>query len=291
MTQEEKDALLKEAKRRYPVGTEYNCACDGHVNTAERDPEIIDPEDGDIDVGVGYVRYNGKWATIVSTPQPQLKVGSWYRCSAWINTSSIRRFKGISDDGRFSYTEWLQDGRIYDRHREVHMTDSDHQNWKTFTEVPLSEIQQYLPDGHVDKLVAAKDEEWEPKVGDWGVVLSNKSNGCHVIGKSYKITGEGYAPHWELTGIDQEGRYDSWYYDTEEIRKALPHEIPGNEQQKKEEHIEEAAKKIESITEKLRFWGGVDDGPCKFEVEPEPEIKPIPTLKEDLYIPSKTILF
>lgn len=227
MTQEEKDALLAEAKRRYPVGTEYNCARDGHINTAERDPEIIDTVDGDIDVGVGYIRYNGKWAKIVSTPQPQFEVGKWYKSKSGHTIKHKKKSQTyfhhgdyITSSGTFSYNK-----------SDLGCTDDG-----TYKEVPLSEIQQYLPEGHPDKFVAAKDEEWEPKVGMWVKCIGDGNtdryaiDGGWVNGLIFKVT----RVTKEYRGIRNIlwGGKKGFGVFKHNLVPALPHEIPGNEQQK-----------------------------------------------------------
>lgn len=237
MTQEEKDALLEEAKRHYPVGTEYNCARDGHINTAERDPEIIDTVDGDIDVGVGYVRYNGKWATIVSTPQPQFEVGKWYK--GFKDSDKVAaKFTRLTEGKFFHFDEIIRKSEGY---KFVY-----NGSWElpiTITEVPLSEIQQYLPEGHPDRLdgldvVAAKDEEWEPKIDLWVKCIGDGNtdgfgiDGGWANGLIFKVTSV-TKEYRGIRNILWGGKNGCGVF-KHNLVPALPHEIPGNEQQKKE---------------------------------------------------------
>lgn len=86
--------LLEEAKRRYPVGTEYRCATGGMYDESTVEEDTIwkfwDDECTKIDaMGKYFVYYKGKWAEIVSLPEskldihdrlkPQFKVGDKVR--------------------------------------------------------------------------------------------------------------------------------------------------------------------------------------------------------------------
>jgi len=62
----EKDALLEEAKKRYPVGTTVKSAYSGIRITVAKHAELFIDGDGSVDNGRnGYLYYNGKWAEIV----------------------------------------------------------------------------------------------------------------------------------------------------------------------------------------------------------------------------------
>lgn len=92
-----KDELLKEAKRRYPIGTKVLCLTD---NT----PEIIKSElvwlDSERIAQTGGIRTrvykNGKWAEIISEAEdnPRFEVGKWYEVNIpekWIFKLSDHR--------------------------------------------------------------------------------------------------------------------------------------------------------------------------------------------------------
>lgn len=65
--------ISKKAKRRYPHGTRYRCAQDDieyTLNVDVRDVYKIYGLSENVDAGVGrgYLKYNNKWAEIISTP-------------------------------------------------------------------------------------------------------------------------------------------------------------------------------------------------------------------------------
>ena len=70
------EELLKEANRRYPIGTKYYC-CNvadfyaGKIGKALR--QASSSSANRIEVGFGYVYYNGKWAEIISEEDTQLQ--------------------------------------------------------------------------------------------------------------------------------------------------------------------------------------------------------------------------
>lgn len=175
MTNEE---LLEEAKRRYPKGTRFKPA---HVKGTSTIYTIKD----ETNIKSGLPSYiwnqsvekkdiepvlydNGKWAEIVSKPQikeesviePKFIVGKWYRCTC---NKNLYRFHSIKD-GKFfvndavinpvssnyanepyGYTERVQTtGLVMYYKPDGLLTD-------------LTEIQQYLPEGHPDKFSVKKD--------------------------------------------------------------------------------------------------------------------------------------
>ena len=71
MKEEEKIALLEEAKRRYPVGTIFN-SCGGNKGVKIRDKTTFKWNYVHIEtIGAsisGSVYYDGKWAIIIDTP-------------------------------------------------------------------------------------------------------------------------------------------------------------------------------------------------------------------------------
>lgn len=69
--------------------------------------------------------------------------GKWYRCSNWTITIAVR-YSRIKADGKFLFDQEIARGSLFRK--------TDWLTFRTdFIEVPLSEIQQYLPDGHPDK--------------------------------------------------------------------------------------------------------------------------------------------
>ena len=75
-------------------------------------------------------------------------VGKWYVSSIW-TTFIATKFSGFNKQGYYSYSESI----YYDERRYIFnssYTVSDKQDWSTFREVNLSEIEEYLPKGHPD---------------------------------------------------------------------------------------------------------------------------------------------
>lgn len=116
-----KEDLLKEAKRRYPVGTKYKCANGSTVkdiSTVEASDTIryFNIISDNIDIMYkGYLYYNGRWAEIVeeSKPEewtPKFKVGDRVRVinqtCGWgsVKKGDIGEIKAIPPSKEGSYT-------------------------------------------------------------------------------------------------------------------------------------------------------------------------------------------
>ncbi len=80
-------------------------------------------------------------------------------------------------------------------------------------EVPLSEIQQYLPEGHPDK-IKIETGTWVPKVGTW--VYKQKGERTGEVHKIESVETNDFRTTMGIYTISGEI-----------YRKALPHEIPG----------------------------------------------------------------
>jgi hypothetical protein len=186
-----KEELLEEAKRRYPVGTYFKSPDDGYkirevkpytigsnitwfwseeikgtvirslsglfCRCVENTPACSNP----------HVYKDGIWAEIVSKPEsvekmeePKFIVGKWYKRTTaptsdefvmYIKCCSINPIKdceNITFGGK--HTVSVLQGRGY-------------KQWKVLED--LSEIQQYLPEGHPDKFPVSKElaslpEKW-----------------------------------------------------------------------------------------------------------------------------------
>lgn len=62
------DSLLEEAKKKYPIGTVYNCAYspeDFSNKTVIFELRYVDKEKNTIEGGRGYIYYKGRWANII----------------------------------------------------------------------------------------------------------------------------------------------------------------------------------------------------------------------------------
>lgn len=154
MTDEE---LLEEAKRRYPIGTVVKC-----LSASKRDdPEEIKSEliwaDGKIiqqhypSTRV-YRSWDKTWAEIISKPEdkpiPVFEVGKWYKFKPLgYDHFQIGKVEAIINDSLIM-TPWLCNKDSFQ--------DKGYFPLKQSTEVTeltdLSEIQQYLPEGHPDKI-------------------------------------------------------------------------------------------------------------------------------------------
>lgn len=162
MTQEEKDNLLEEAKRRYPVGCTYiSLNINGDPNGLKWTPTKVSPFWFDnrriaVQECQGIVYSNGKWAEIVSKPEekPQFEVGKWYKIFwLWNKEYYYAKFESYESNS-YTWTEWV---RVKDcgHFKDCSFTESELGEYYLVKD--LSEIQPYLPDGHPDKI--KPDEE------------------------------------------------------------------------------------------------------------------------------------
>ncbi|MBC7088750.1 MAG: hypothetical protein H5T96_09850, partial [Tissierellales bacterium] len=113
-----------------------------------------------------------KYIKHISSPKEEVKekemkfeVGKWYKNPDWgYKDSYYGKLTDVvpKDLSIFPSKEYIRNGEY--RNSGNYFTSA-----KNCVEVPLEEIQQYLPEGHVDKL--PKDVEY--KAGDWVVVLPN----------------------------------------------------------------------------------------------------------------------
>lgn len=188
MKELDEDALLEEAKRRYPVGTKFKrahavdkdmpiinstgkfkfescCSVDSIRMTDNNGNFLNDPR--------GYSAtcyFRNNWAEIVEEPkvETKFKVGKWYK----INNAWYAKHECIHGSGRY----WRHGDRIT-VHRDFHNKPGNlGDNWKDVSIVlleDLSEIQQYLPADHPDKIKQEVKEEFKPnitwKIGDYVV--------------------------------------------------------------------------------------------------------------------------
>lgn len=133
------NSLLEKAQRDYPIGTEYIGIRDGDTETVIYTPRWIEGQDGNIEGGRDYIYCDGEWAKIV-TPK-KFDIGKWYRNIRW--QSKAGKVKSYNDD-RVSFSEYISS-------EGEHMYfNFENPSSDTFIEVPLSEIQQYLPINHPD---------------------------------------------------------------------------------------------------------------------------------------------
>lgn len=156
MTNEE---LLSRAKKDYPVGTIFVSAQSGATFTVS-DFAIHKIFEGSIIVDQKGERpklyYQNQWSKIISKPEvklskdkPQFEVGKWYK-----NLGSTKEYIGKFEKMYGTSTIWLSEYIWNKKHNE----DSGSLAFSSDTvEVSVSEIQQYLPSDHEDKLPVKQD--------------------------------------------------------------------------------------------------------------------------------------
>lgn len=138
----------------------------------------------------------------------KFEVGKWYRLGKWI--SKFAKCDGIKFYGEYINTET----KFYDKYSYLYISKNTPELIKD-----LSEIQQYLPEGHKDKI-----EQWSPKVDKWYVYI--KDSGLFLDGKYMKLNNL-----YKTFKIDDR----KWYLSERDwilidwksnFREALPYEIP-----------------------------------------------------------------
>lgn len=166
---EVKEHLLEEAKCRYPVGTKFRCLVTQEVysmpknvtfrygETATCSKDIYSHIKG----GLYHKHYDGKsntWAEIiqpeVKSNELQFEVGKWYKNSPGAETYA-KCLKPRKSS--FEFREWITQGN-YER-----ISVSSWGSHSSMREASLYEIQEFLPEGHVDKLsktTGAKPHEY-----------------------------------------------------------------------------------------------------------------------------------
>lgn len=188
---------LERAKREYTPGTKFKiiggsgfASEDGNETTVPKDVNIKLHGNNISYYGLpGYIYHDGKWADIIEpvTTTPQFVVGKWYKILAFAYQAEY--YIKVSDiDGKRLYGEYINNGSFHKRggFDQVNLVSSD----------VISEIQQYLPDGHVDKI--AKTPEFI--VGKWYKNLST----YNFVAKFEKMVGDTFCTN---TGYIDEKRY------------------------------------------------------------------------------------
>lgn len=107
----------------------------------------------------------------------ELQVGKWYQDTSWYSKKDYAKFEEVEIGGMWDqlwHSENISDGNYTKRDNFCHFTIS------TLREVPLEEIQEFLPDGHPDKMVK------KSLVGRYVKCLRNGANYCLVAKKEVK---------------------------------------------------------------------------------------------------------
>ena len=153
--------------------------------------------------------------------QPKFEVGKWYK----IFDQWYAKFKTIHRQGTFwQYNESITSKGNYDNiSHNITMSDIN-AGLKIELLTDLSEIQQYLPDGHPDKIKPMEINEF--KKGDYIVIVSGRKNCKHVVDNFiYKQITKSNAlfaeidnfgtPH-RTTSVQIDNTLDKWRYATPE---------------------------------------------------------------------------
>lgn len=199
MKELDKNALLEEAKRRYPIGTKFKIVhCPENIRKVtsheKHDNTFVKASDGlhinfisDLIEGEksscisASVYFNGKWAEIVEEPKVETKFekGKWYYYEHGENGKDKYYLKyDKHNSSNFYYIEYIRLMKNAKAIRQV--SNVPFKFMYNIKEVPLSEIQQYLPNGHPDKIKqevkedVKSIEEWS--VGSYAVALINAVN-------------------------------------------------------------------------------------------------------------------
>lgn len=186
----DKDALLEEAKRRYPVGTKINSSFQYNYKTTVHGYNF---EEGNIHCvdqlgrNNGYIYYSGKWAETVEEPKVETKFekGKWYE----LKYNFKDKLCNIIGKSIESSTNILYFNKYYNiikgKWSEADFLSLDKDISLIYSkELSLQEIQQYLPDGHPDKIKQEVKEEVKSRE-EWSVgsyVVFLKDYGGHHKG-------------------------------------------------------------------------------------------------------------
>jgi len=101
----------------------------------------------------------------------EFKIGIWYKNS---NTTYAKCYQ-IIDPGRFQYNYVISSGN----YSESFGTWNKHDN---MVEASIEEIQQYLPDGHVDKFNWSIKPNEKFETGEWVIIIANSNDSKNCIG-------------------------------------------------------------------------------------------------------------
>jgi hypothetical protein len=181
ITKVDMKAIQEECKKRFPIGCTYQDPGDKIARVLRQDYSTYNIN-GDKHIyankyiyahgGGGCLYKNGVYATLVSLPEKKtikqnFIVGRWYKYKDWY----IKYKETVG--GIFKCSEQINDDRKYNKY-DGFFGEADHN--KVLLE-DLSEIQQYLPDGHPDKITPSIPEYVEyidtkykgqiVKVEDW----------------------------------------------------------------------------------------------------------------------------
>lgn len=159
------DELITKAKKDYPIGTviklpkgiignDSYTVSDNNFTWGNNDNMAVSTKEGEtnslVERGTA-VYFKGNWATIVSKPEEkasEFEAGKWYKIKLYENT--FFKFKSINSNGSYNTINCID--RIwvgnYVKGNTISHTSAEE---SAVLLTDLSEIQQYLPENHVDK--------------------------------------------------------------------------------------------------------------------------------------------
>jgi hypothetical protein len=185
-----------------------------------------------------------KW--VLKESKPEFIVGKWYKVN--IDVLSYKKFLRL-ENNRFYWSEEIY--QYYPNNIKYNATqDWLDSSFKFTLLTDLSEIQLYLPDGHVDKqnntlnidkilewaeiIESPKTDnnnyekptintKWTPKIGDWVIRIKPGDHGNLVTkNKAYQV--KNFLLPGSLWVLDDKNNEDM--FELGNFRKAEPHEIP-----------------------------------------------------------------
>lgn len=144
-------AIQEECKKKYPIGCIYE---DGSSHVLELDEYTYGIFCNNMiyaHSGGGCLFHHGTWAKLISLPEtkiedkPKFEVGKWYEIVDKYYTKGEFIFKFLKQvNESIYYSETIR--------KTAYKVKEDYHVWgKESVLIDLSEIQQYLPDGHVNK--------------------------------------------------------------------------------------------------------------------------------------------
>ena len=190
-------AIQEECKRRFPIGCTYKSTT-GATNVLEQDDvtyKIVDDHIYAHTAG-GSLYQNGKYATLVSLPEEKtikqnFIVGKWYKYKGWY----IKYKETVR--GYFTASEQITDDKKYTK-TNGSFGEADYE--KVLLE-DLSEIQQYLPDGHPDKTQS---------IPEYVECISKDFSAIH-LGTIYKLESRSSSDSYYLKDVNM-GSYSSHHF-------------------------------------------------------------------------------
>ena len=151
----------------------------------------------------------------------EFEVGKWYKnLSIHSQKNTFGKFLNLrSNNKEFWMSEYIYNGKF-------HSTPGWLDYSSETVEIDIEEIQQYLPDGHPDKI---KSNDFRP--GDWVIVIESKSRFSEIskaIGYIFQIRGDSSYYEDFMNGFDQAIDGNNKYcinYNKSNIRHATLEEI------------------------------------------------------------------